>query len=187
MDPTVSQHARHNDSAQATVPVRLDPAIVAALFVKHSEELRRFLVGVLRNGEQANDVLQVTFVKAIELGHTAREESLKGWLFRVAYNEAIVVRRRQAVHHRATDALAAMDPRTPHAPDVPMLRLETIGKVRSAIDRLPAEQRQVVHMRMYDEKKFIDIASELNLPLGTVLTRMQLALKKLRKFIDPAT
>jgi RNA polymerase sigma-70 factor (ECF subfamily) len=164
---------------------RLDPTIVAALFVKHADELRRFLVGVLRNAEQANDVLQVTFVKAIELGHTAREESLKGWLFRVAYNEAIVVRRRQAVHHRATDALAAMDPRTPPAPDLPTLRGETIAEVRQAIERLPAEQRRVVHMRMYEEKKFVQIATELGLPLGTVLTRMQLALRKLRKALSP--
>ncbi|HEX3870473.1 MAG TPA: RNA polymerase sigma factor, partial [Pirellulales bacterium] len=118
-------------------PPRLDSALVAALFVRHADELRRFLVGVLRNVEQANDVLQITFVKAVELGHTAREESLKGWLFRVAYNEAIVVRRRHAVHHRATDALAAMEPRTPPAPDVPALRSETIHLVRRAIQRLP--------------------------------------------------
>jgi DNA-directed RNA polymerase specialized sigma24 family protein len=45
---------------------------------------------------------------------------------------------------------------------------------------LPPEQRQVVQMRMYEQKKFITISQELGLPLGTVLTRMQAALKKLR-------
>jgi RNA polymerase sigma-70 factor (ECF subfamily) len=38
---------------------------------------------------------------------------------------------------------------------------------------------------MYEEKKFVQIATELKLPLGTVLTRMQLAMKKLRKYLDP--
>ncbi|MCA9247413.1 MAG: hypothetical protein KDA42_09870, partial [Planctomycetales bacterium] len=44
---------------------------------------------------------------------------------------------------------------------------------------LPSEQREVVRMRIYEEKKFAEIAAELELPLGTVLTRMRLALKKL--------
>jgi RNA polymerase sigma-70 factor (ECF subfamily) len=163
---------------------RLDPAHVAALFVKHADELRNFLIGVLRNRDQADDVLQVAFAKLVEVGHTAREESVKGWLFRVAYNEAIVVRRRQAIHRRATDTLAETENRSPLPPDVPLLRRETVEQVRAAIEQLPAEQRQVVRMRMYDQKKFIQISAELKLPLGTVLTRMQLALKKLRKALD---
>ncbi|HWA98350.1 MAG TPA: RNA polymerase sigma factor, partial [Pirellulales bacterium] len=157
---------------------------VAALFVKHADELRNFLIGVLRNRDQADDVLQVAFAKLVEVGHTAREESVKGWLFRVAYNEAIVVRRRQAIHRRATDTLAETENRSPLPPDVPLLRRETVEQVRAAIEQLPAEQRQVVRMRMYDQKKFIQISAELKLPLGTVLTRMQLALKKLRKALD---
>ena len=52
------------------------------------------------------------------------------------------------------------------------------------IDR---DQGQVVRMRIYEEKKFIEIATELGLPLGTVLTRMQLALRKLKKLLDRDT
>jgi RNA polymerase sigma factor (sigma-70 family) len=163
---------------------RIDPALVAALFVQHAEELRRFLVGVLRNHEQANDVLQVTFAKAVEMGHTAHEPSLKAWLFRVGFNEAIAVRRRQAVQARANDELGARGPRETPGPDAQLLRLETVQQVRAALERLPVEQREVVRMRIYDEKKFATIAEELHLPLGTVLTRMQLALKKLKKILD---
>jgi RNA polymerase sigma-70 factor (ECF subfamily) len=163
---------------------RLDAALIAILFVKHADELRRFLTGVLRNADQAEDAMQAAFTKLVELGHTAREESLKGWLFRVAYHEAIVVRRRQAIHRRATDVLAAMDPRVPPTADLPVVRSETIDLVRDAIARLPAEQRQVVRLRMYEQKKFAQIAGELQVPLGTVLTRMHLALKKLRVALE---
>src|SRR5580658_5361744 len=87
-------------------PTRIDPAIVAGLFVEHADELRRFLQGVLRNHDQASDVLQVTFAKAIELGHTAREETLKGWLFRVAFHEAALLRRRGQVHEHSLRQMA---------------------------------------------------------------------------------
>lgn len=164
--------------------MRIDPAIVAALFVQHADELRRFLYGVLRNYEHANDVLQITFAKAVEMGHTAREESLKGWLFRVAYNEAIAQRRRQGVQSRANDELAARGTKPTSEPLTNVLHYETVAQVREALDRLPAEQREVVRLRMYEQKKFAVIAEELGLPLGTVLTRMQLALKKLKKMLE---
>jgi RNA polymerase sigma-70 factor (ECF subfamily) len=168
---------------EPTAPQRIDPAIVAGLFVEHTDELRRFLQGVLRNHEQANDVLQITFAKAIELGHTAREETLKGWLFRVAYHEAITLRRRQAVQTRAQGELASRGLRDVLGPADQLAHRETLARVRAALEHLPAEQRQVVQLRMYEEKKFITISEELSLPLGTVLTRMQLALRKLRKIL----
>ena len=162
---------------------RLDPAIVAALFVEHADELRRFVQGILRRADLAQDVLQATFVKAIEQGHTARSETRKGWLFRVAYHEAITLRRRQAVQVKAQGELASRGLRDVLGPADQLTHRETLARVREALQRLPAEQRQVVQLRMYDEKKFVTIAEELGLPLGTVLTRMQLALRKLRKIL----
>ncbi len=84
---------------------RIDPAAakarVAALYECYAEELRLFLTGVLRNADLADEALQNTFAKAVESGHTAREESVKGWLFQVAFNEAILLRRRGQVHTRS--------------------------------------------------------------------------------------
>ncbi len=85
---------------------KLDPAIVADLFVDHAAQLRQFLLGLLRDGSLADDVLQATFAKAVQVGHTASVESRKAWLFQVAYNEAAAVRRRQAVASRAVRSLA---------------------------------------------------------------------------------
>ena len=66
---------------------KIDPAIVAAFFEEHSRELKRFLVGVLRDDQLANDAVQAAFTKMVERGHETKEESRKAWLFRVAYNE----------------------------------------------------------------------------------------------------
>ena len=159
---------------------RIDPAVVAALYAEHADELRAFLRGVLRDADLADDALQTSFSKAVEMGHTAKQESLKAWLFRVALNEALVIRRRQAVRDRAVERLGWERPKTSEAPDEKLCRRETVETVRSALDELPVEQRQVVHLRIYAEKTFAVIAEELRLPLGTVLSRMQLALQKLR-------
>ena len=84
----------------------LDPAIVAALYVEHAEELRRFLIGVLRDHQLASDVLQTSFVKLAEKGHATREGSRKAWLFRVAYHEAMAIRRREKVGDKVQERMA---------------------------------------------------------------------------------
>lgn len=160
---------------------RIDPASVAALYHEHAEELRRFLLGVLRNADWANEVLQASFAKAAELGHTARAETLKGWLFQVAFHEALALRRRQAVHQKATRKLAWDKSLAAVESDQNLIRVETTEIVRRALNELSGDQQQVVRMRIYDEKTFAVIAAELDLPLGTVLTRMQSALKRLRE------
>ena len=209
---------------------KIDPAVVAALYGDHAPELRNFLIGVLRNRDAAEDVMQSAFMKAIEVGHTAREETLKGWLFRVAFHEALAWRRRNAMHDKATrqmawqgasrsgrsdqddgqrnyrqesygqtsdgprgdgnagDAYADGGPLDgSQSPEKILIRQELLESVRSGLNTLPPEQQQVVRMRIYDEKTFAVIAEETGVPLGTVLTRMQLALQKLRRFMQRET
>lgn len=159
---------------------KIDSALVSALYEEHSQELRRFLFGVLRDHDLATDALQNAFSKMIEVGHTARQETLKGWLFRVAYHEALALRRRQGVDSKAMRKIASAGPAPSESPDEALCRSEAIDRVRDALEQLPAEQRQVVRMRMYQQQTFAAIAAELGLPLGTVLTRMKLAVDKLR-------
>jgi RNA polymerase sigma factor (sigma-70 family) len=164
--------------------VRLDPAAVEALYAAHAEELRAFLIGVLRDGELAQEAVQTTFGKLVEVGHTAREETLKGWLFRVAYHEALVLRRKQNVQQRSLLRLAELVQRAPESPDCRLRQQDVTDQVRNAIGRLTPEQRIIVQMRIYEEKNFAVIAGELELPLGTVLTRMRAALKSLRRDLE---
>ena len=158
----------------------LNAEVVSALYLEHAEELRRFLVGVLRDAQLAADVLQATFAKAIQVGNTSREETRKAWLFRVAYHEAMAIRRRQGVDGRAMQQIAWSRPGAARSADEPVLRFETVETVRRAIDELPAAQREVLQQRIYAEKTFAEIAKELKIPLGTALARMRAAMAKLR-------
>lgn len=164
---------------------KIDPAVVAALYLEHADELRAFLLGVLKSPDLAAEVLQLTFTKALEVGHKTREETRKGWLFRVAFHEAMALRRRQKVRDSSMRKLALLDSTAQTLPHEHLIHWETVDRVRSAMAVLPVEQCQVVRERIYHGKTFAVIAEELGLPLGTVLTRMRLALAKLALQLKP--
>ncbi len=159
----------------------LDAALVAALYVEHGDELRRFLVGVLRDPQWAADALQTTFVRLVEKGGRTREETRKAWLFRVAFHEALALRRRRQTGDKAVRQAAWSRPETAPSADEPVVRREAIEAVRAALEQLPPDQRTIVRLRIYEEKTFAEIARQLDIPLGTALARMQAALTKLRK------
>jgi RNA polymerase sigma factor (sigma-70 family) len=160
------------------------PAAVAELYALYGAELRRFLVGLLRDSQLAADALQATFVKLAEHGHQARAQTLKGWLFRVAYHEAMWLRRRQAVDTDALRRTAWDRVMVSESAEFELVKAETAELVRQAIGELPAEQQRVVRMRVYEDKTFAVIAAELGIPLGTALARMRTALIKLRKKLE---
>ena len=163
---------------------KIDSAQVAQLYLDHGDELRRFLLGLLGDSQLAGDVLQTTFTRMVERGHETREETRKAWLFRVAYHEAMAIRRRDKVGDRAIRRLAITKEGSSPSADTPLLRFEEIEKVRVALDELPADQRRVVRMRIYEDKTFAVIAEELGIPLGTALGRMRAAMAKLKKRIE---
>jgi RNA polymerase sigma-70 factor (ECF subfamily) len=166
-----------------TNEVQIDPAVIAALYLEHGDELRAFLIGVLKDHDLAGEALQATFIKAMEQGHTAREETRKGWLFRVAFHEALAIKRRGKTYDKNLRKMAWSRPEPEHhSPDDRMCRWETVVNVREALEKLPENQKVIVQLRIYEEKTFAEIAEELEIPLGTVLTRMRMALKKLETF-----
>ena len=187
---------------------------VEALYRQHGADLEAFLIGVLRDRHQAAEVVQIVFRKALEhLSQLESEEgdsnrpnldesqldeseeepaarllskwqSPRGWLFRVGWNEAMLVRRvkirrqnllQKAVWNRDLDRPESS------APHSGLVQDETVEAVRKAINDLPEEQRTVVRSRIYEDKTFAVIAEELGVPLGTVLTRMRLAMQKLER------
>lgn len=169
---------------RATGQTRIDPALVAALYKEHGEELRAFLTGVLRDRDQAEEALQASFAKTVEAGHTARQESLKGWLFRVAYHEALALRRKRKRQQDSLQKLSHAPRKAVGTPEEDVARRELVAEVRAALNLLPAEQREIVCERIYHQKTFAVIAEERQLPLGTVLTRMRLAMQKLRDHLN---
>lgn len=172
------------ESPGQTRPKAIHSDRLASLLTQHEADLTRFLHGLLRDPELVRDALQSTFAKVVEHGHTARTESLRGWLFQVAYHEAMTIRRKQALEARARKRVEPGSVAGEPGPDVLAIRAEDVGRVRQALDQLPPEQRSVVRARIYDGKTFAEIARDQRVPLGTVLTRMRLALRRLSHTLE---
>src|ERR1700731_4085058 len=84
-----------------------DAQALDSLFERYEAALFQFLLGLLKNHHRAEDALQETFVRALSRLDGVDPDHLRGWLFTVAYHEAMLQRRRQKV--RAADPLPADD------------------------------------------------------------------------------
>ena len=165
---------------------RIDPSTVEQLYKEHASGIRAFLIGLLRNQELAEEVQQSVFTKALEVGHRVQPSQFRGWLFRVANNEAMLLRRRQGVDRRAMEKVARSvrsedNQQTTGSVLDRMSSAELSEKVLQSLKEIPAEQQEVVRLRIYEGMKFADIAKQTGAPLNTVLTRMRLALARLSK------
>ena len=78
----------------------------AGQYVAYADSLRAFLFGLLRNRELANEALQATFGIAVQKGGEVSPGSFRSWLFQVAYNEAMQIRRRQGIEARNLERLS---------------------------------------------------------------------------------
>lgn len=180
---SAEQPLRHS----AEQPVRLSADQVRELYSVHGRDLLSFLTGVLRDPDAAQDVCQATFQRLLESGHDARQETIRGWLFKVAYHEAMAHRRQQSRREQGMQQKQALENGDQPEPDWPLIslvRAEEIARLKQLLQELPAEQQFVVRQRIHEEKTFAAIAAELQVPLGTVLTRMRLAIQKLRVWFE---
>jgi RNA polymerase sigma factor (sigma-70 family) len=160
---------------------RLSPQRVRELYERWSGDVLAFLCSLTRNRERADDLLQATFGRLAEKGHTARPASIRGWLLRVAHSEAMQAARRDGVARRGLGIIAPLARlEDDAAPWSPLVTAEDAARVRAALAELPAEQRRVVEERIHGEKTFAAIAAAEGVPIGTVITRMRLALAKLQ-------
>jgi RNA polymerase sigma-70 factor (ECF subfamily) len=156
-----------------------DATELAAVFEAIGPGLRRFLLGVTKDLHAAEDAAQAAFARAMEARPEGSPEALKAWFFKVALNEALARRRGEKRFREVArdlswlrEGIVETGPRIENR--------ETAERIRDELERLPKEQRLVVYKRLIEEKKFAEIARDEKLPLGTVLTRMRLALERLR-------
>jgi RNA polymerase sigma-70 factor, ECF subfamily len=157
-----------------------DDRALETLLTRHEAALFQFLVGMLRDHHLAQDVLQETFVRALERLDGVDGEHLRGWLFTVAYHQALLARRRQKARP-ATALGASAEPAEQEAGPAELAAMrDDAQRVARLLEHLPAPQREVIRQRVYEGKRFREIAAALGCPLNTALARMHEGLKRLR-------
>lgn len=154
------------------------------LVEKYQDRLYNTVVHVAGNAEDAKDVVQETFVQAfLKLGTFRRDSAFYTWLYRIAFNIAATHRRRRTAMRAAEQASldGTRDRAAGECPSNRIERDERIDQVRDAIGRLGDEHRVVLVLREIDGCCYETIAEILDLPVGTVRSRLHRARMQLRE------
>jgi len=161
---------------------------------RYQDRLYNAIYRLIGSPEDARDLLQDTFVKAYEnLGGFRGGSSLYTWLFRIAVNTTLSHRRKRRVAPAASPSADEDDPATvdclpdTRAPDPadPLLSAETEAAVQAAIDSLGEEHRTVVVLRDIQDLDYQEMAEILDVPTGTVKSRLHRARLMLKDKLEP--
>ncbi|TVQ76829.1 MAG: sigma-70 family RNA polymerase sigma factor [Flavobacteriales bacterium] len=167
-----------------------DEKALETLIRRHKDRLFMFILSKVRDRELAEDVFQDTFLKIINTIRTSRyneEGKFIQWAMRIAHNLVIDHFRREKKQRKVTplgeyDFMANIkdDSLTIEAK---IIKEQIESKAISLLELLPAEQREVLEMRIYADLSFKDIAEQTGVSINTALGRMRYALINLRKVI----
>lgn len=161
----------------------------ARLFEHFSPRVKGFLVKTGTAPETAEDIAQSTFVavwrKAAQFDPAT--VGVAAWIFTIARNQRIDTARRLVRHDRALVSETAWGIESVEPADTPehiRARHEDAARVSKALTRLSKEQSTVVRLSFIEEKVHGEIASSLGIPLGTVKSRIRLAMIRLKDLLD---
>lgn len=168
------------EGLMARVAEARDRQAFALLFDHFAPRLKAFLLQRGSDGATAEEVVQEAMLTVWRKAETfdRRQATVSTWIFTVARNKRIDRLRRE---RRPTEALD--DPALqPEGDDVEgrVGARESAALVRQALQALPPEQAALVRMAYFEDKVHTAIAEETGLPLGTVKSRLRLALQRLR-------
>ena len=156
-----------------------DDAALDSLFERYEGPIFRFLFGILKNHHAAEDATQDTFVQALRHADAVNPGTFRGWLFTIAHQQAMLQKRREKRVPVQTDEsvlLGLMD-RTSDTAGI----ADDARRIRELMALLPESQRAVIAARVFEGKKFREVAAALGCPLNTALARMHDGLKTLRQ------
>jgi len=161
-----------------------DEAALAALYAERRGELLAFLVGMTRDPEAAEDLLQEAFVRLVKEARAGRmPEQPRAWLYRVAANAAIDRGRRGQALARYLPRLLSRD--EPEAPEASALRAERDAELHAALAHLSPDRRAALLLaaRGFSGAEVAALLGRSELATRALLCRARL---ELRGILDPA-
>ncbi|RMG99975.1 MAG: sigma-70 family RNA polymerase sigma factor [Deltaproteobacteria bacterium] len=170
-----------------------------ALFRRHQRRVFAVALGIVRNEEDALDIVQEAFIKAYRsLPRFKGESSFFTWLYRITTNLCIDHGRRNKKHRASSfeEQRTRIDEDGPAAergaaglrrvtsPDEAVARKEIRDAFRAALDELPEIHRSVIVLRELQGMSYAEMADALGVPKGTIMSRLHHARRKLREALE---
>lgn len=169
-----------------------NPDAFELLYDRHARVAFSLAFRLLGDRTEAEDLVQDAFLSIWKrsASYSPSRGSVRTWLLGIVHNRGVDRLRNQAAGARRQEALqgvALARQRTPDAADEAVAEVMA-GHVRQGLDDLPPEQGQVISLAYFGGFTHHEIAGLLELPLGTVKSRMRLGLERLRSLLgEPGT
>jgi RNA polymerase sigma factor (sigma-70 family) len=151
--------------------------------LEHLPALRRYAGLLLRNRQEIEDLVHDCLVQALSQLHTRRETAkTRAWLFTILRNLFITRRRQQNSLGRLITTQSVIN----QTSSVLTYREDCthVHDVLGALNKLPDEQRTILLLVAVDDLSYAEVAETLNLPIGTVMSRLSRGRERLRQIMD---
>lgn len=157
-----------------------DAGAFEALYDAHHRLVYGVALRMLGDAASAEDVTQAVFLKVWSAPERFRSGNFPGWVVCIARNCCLDVLRSKARHY---DELPDDAPADDQLEERAFAKLDA-ERVRSALERLPQEQRQPIELGFFGGVTHEAIARRLDLPLGTIKSRIRAGLRRLRETLE---
>ena len=142
--------------------------------------LRRYARALVGNRDDADDLVQDTLERALTKSALWRGVAdMRAWLFGMMHNLHIDGVRRPKLH------TVVLDDDTPEIPVAPTQgeRLAVLD-LQAALERLPVEQREIILLVALEDMSYVEVASTLGIPIGSVMSRLSRGRERLRCLME---
>jgi len=168
-----------------------DPTAFGVLVRRHQDRLFHTVYRMVGNAEDAQDVVQEAFLNAYQSLDGFKGDSLFfTWLYRIAVNTAISFKRKQRlilsldVGRNGDHAIDPHDPSDMSRPGHALEQVEQERRIQLALSRLSPEHRAVLIMKDMEGQKYEVMADVLQVPIGTIRSRLHRARLELRDLLE---
>ena len=179
---TVRDGAEFSDEELIARVAAGDRDAFARIFAAYAGKVKRYLLRLGAPGAAAEDLAQDAMVAIWRRAASfdAAKAKASTWIFVIARNAWIDKLRREKTELAYRSVTIVSEESDEESPDDAAVRGQTEEQIATAIASLSADQQQVVRLAFFEDRPHSEIAERLSLPLGTVKSRLRLALIKLR-------
>jgi RNA polymerase sigma-70 factor (ECF subfamily) len=168
-----------------------DESALASLIERHQSKIYGFIYSKINDRDLSDDIFQDTFIKVIK---TLKSESYNEegkflpWVMRIAHNLVVdhFRKAKKMPYQRETEEYSIFNYMTDNSLNIEgqIISEQVESDLAKLLEELPADQKEVLVMRMYQDLSFKEIADLTGVSINTALGRMRYALLNLRKIIE---